>query len=413
MLIHAATDNDIHPPTFGGSQRTFGLLRGLALAHDVRALCVVPTRSTGAADERVDGVSILRRKAWYTSAVWRLEQAHLAPMFLAADVHGLRAASFARALGGGADVLLADLNLAALIPAHPAPFKVHTSHNVEYDLFRTAGAPVAAAAWWAEHRRAAEARAVAAADLTVVCSDEDAKRMHELYGVPEGALSVAPNGYDETRVRPPSVAERARARHALGVGEHDYVALFLGSDVPHNRTALAELTERVLPRLRNTGVRLLVAGSVSRVLAGRRESWLSVHAEAADIAPVLHAADAGLNPVSGGGGSNIKVPTYLAAGLAVITTPFGLRGYPGLKPHVQSVALADMGTALEARPAGWNARGAAEPAEVAAHAWGRIGEQLGRELEQRLSARRGAPSGGPRGASAVALVSQGVAGGGR
>ena len=30
MLIHAATDQDIHPPLFGGPQRTFGLLRGLA-----------------------------------------------------------------------------------------------------------------------------------------------------------------------------------------------------------------------------------------------------------------------------------------------------------------------------------------------------------------------------------------------
>jgi glycosyltransferase involved in cell wall biosynthesis len=412
MLIHAATDNDIHPPTFGGPQRTFGLLRGLARAHDVRALCVVPNRCTGSPEERVDGVTIVRRKAWYTSAVWRLERAGLAPMFLAADAHALGAAAFARALGGPADVLLADLNLASLLAAHGAGYKVHTSHNVEYDLFRTAGAKVAAPRWWAAHRRAAEARAVAMADLTVVCSDEDAKRMRELYGVPEGSLSVAPNGYDETRVHPPSAVEREHPRAALGFGERDYVALFLGSDVPHNRAALAALTDRVLPPLAGSGVRLLVAGAVSRAVAGRREPWLAVHPEAPDIGPVLHAADAGLNPVSGGGGSNIKVPTYLAAGLAVITTPFGLRGYPALRPLVREAAIADMPEALRARPAGWHARGEAEPPEVAAHAWGRIGEQLGRELEQRIRARASAPADGGRGTASVP-VSQGVAGGGR
>ena len=45
MLIHVATDNDIHPPRFGATQRAFGLCRGLARRHEVRALCVVRSSS--------------------------------------------------------------------------------------------------------------------------------------------------------------------------------------------------------------------------------------------------------------------------------------------------------------------------------------------------------------------------------
>ena len=110
MLIHAATDNDIHPPLFGGTQRAFGLYRGLARRHEVSALCVVPNRAVAAADERVAGVRLLRRKAWYTSAAWRLERARLAPAFLAAYGHALTARSLVRAFPGPADGGAAERN---------------------------------------------------------------------------------------------------------------------------------------------------------------------------------------------------------------------------------------------------------------------------------------------------------------
>ena len=383
MLIHAATDNDIHPPLFGGTQRAFGLYRGLARRHEVSALCVVPNRTAAPADERVAGVRLLRRKAWYTSLAWRLEQARLAPMFTAAYGHALAARGLARAFPGPADAVMADLYLAGLFDADPAPLKVYTSHNVEVDHFRMTRSDVALPAFWAARLRALEGGAVARAALTVVCSDEDAARMRELYGVDDAALAVVPNGYDETAVRPPSAAERGRARAALGLAERDYAALFVGSDYPHNRAALAWIMDRVMPALAGEGFRLLVAGSVTRSLTGRREDWLVARAEAPDLSPLLHAADAGLNPVTTGGGSNVKLPTYLAAGLAVVTTPFGLRGYAALRPHVVVAALEETAAALRERPAGWLARGQAAPAEVAEYAWGRLGERLGEALEAR------------------------------
>jgi hypothetical protein len=334
----------------------------------------------------VAGVRILRRKAWHTSAVWRLEQARLAPMFLATTGHTAAAGRLARNFTASADALLADLHLTGLFRSDSAPLKVYTAQNVEYDHFRTARVEVAWPAFWSARLRALEARAVERADLTVVCGAEDAARMRELYGARDEALAVIANGFDETAVHPPDPEQRAEARAALGLGEREYVALFVGSDHPHNRAALAWVMDRVMPPLAEQGFRLLVAGSVTRALAGRREGWLLARPEMPDLSPVLRAADAGLNPVTTGGGSNVKLPTYLAAGLAVLSTPFGLRGFASLEPWVVSVRLEGLTEALRARPAGWLARGLAMPAEVAEYAWGRLGERLGEALEARRRA---------------------------
>lgn len=392
MLIHAAVDNDIHPPRFGGAQRSFGLARGLARRHAVRVLCVTPNRAGGPASERVDGVELVRRKAWHTSLAWRLERARLAPLFAAEAGHRANAARYAEALGAGADVLAADLNVAALLESAAAPLRVHTSHNVEYDRFRSAAPPVLGRARWAERLRAIERRAVEAADLTVVCTDEDAARMRELYGVPEARLAVVPNGYDETKLAFPGAGARERSRAALGLDAGEYVAAFVGADWGPNRAALALLADRVMPALAGEGVRLLVVGSVARALGGRREPWLLAAGEAPEIAPLLHAADCGVNPVTGGGGSNVKVPGYLACGLAVVTTAFGIRGYAPLAPHCVVAEADAFADALRARPRGAAARGEAPPPELAEYAWGRLGERLGERFEARRAAdgRRGA-----------------------
>jgi glycosyltransferase involved in cell wall biosynthesis len=385
MLIHAAVDNDIHPPRFGGAQRSFGLARGLARRHRVRVLCVTPNRATGPAEERAEGVELLRRKAWHTSLAWRLERAHLAPLFAAEAGHRANAARYLEALGDGADVLAADLNLAALLASGRAPLRVHTSHNVEYDRFRSSAPPVAGRAWWAERLRRLEQQAVAAAHLTVVCTDDDAARVRELYGAPAERLLVIPNGFDETRLRAPQPGERVRAREALGYRDADYVAAFVGADWGPNRAALAMLVDRVMPALASGGVRLLVIGTVGRVLRGRREPWLAVAGEAPELAPLLHAADCGVNPVLAGGGSNVKVPGYLACGLAVATTAFGIRGYAPLAPHCAVAPPEGFGDALAARPRGWAARGEAPPAALAEYAWGRLGERLGECCEAKLA----------------------------
>lgn len=383
MIVHAATDMELVPPRFGGAERAFGLLRGLAREHDVAVLTIVPQRDRGAARETVAGVRIVRRRAWYTSLHWRLERLRVGSLEAAAAGHARRAGSFARALPGTPEALLADFHLTGLFAVTEAPLKVYTAHNVEADHFAATAPPTVGRARWVARVREAEHRACDAADLVVACSDEDGARMETLHGVRPERRVVIPNGWDETRVSAPSPMRRASARAAMGLADDAYVALFLGSDVPHNRDALALLMSRVSPEAARAGIVLLVAGGVTRALGSRREPWLIARPATADLGPLLDAADVGLNPVVRGGGSNVKVPTYLGAGLAVITTPHGLRGYAALAPHVIVSAPEGFAAALATRPQGWNVRGLAVPAEVAALAWGRLGARLGEILEAR------------------------------
>lgn len=398
MLIHGAADNDLHPPRFGSTQRTFGLYRGLARRHDVRVLCMVENRNRAPREEAVSGVRLSRRAAWYTSAAWRLERAGLAPLWLAALGHRAARARLAATLPGDPDVRAADFNLAGLLELPGRARRVYLSQNVEYDFFRASAPRLAARGFWAERVRAFEAAAVLRADLVVAVSDEDAARFRALYGVADSRLAVVPNGWDEGAVRPADAAARAAARARLGFAADDYVLLFLGSDFPHNREALAWTVDALLPAAAASGARLLVAGTVSRALAGRREPWLTVLGPVDDLRPLLHAADAGVNPVETGAGSNVKLPTCLGAGLAVITTPFGLRGYAPLAAHATVVARGAMADAVAARPRGWARAGGAVPPAVAAYAWGALGEALAARLEERLAARSAPPAGGGKAA---------------
>ena len=402
MIVHGFASTDLAPPDTGASQRLFGLYRGLARHHATEVLAMVPNRHPGPRTETVAGVRLTRRKAWYTALAWRLERAGLAPMFVAAHAHDTMASALLRALDGRPDVVMADLALTGVLSRARVALTVYHAHNVELDHFASAGPRVAGRGWWARDLRALEARACAHAALVVTVSEEDAARMSELYRVPAARLLVVPNGYDETVLRPATANERESARAAIGVTGDERVALFLGSDVPHNRTALRFLIERVMPRLR--GVRLLAAGSVTSAFLGRREPWLTLRRAARDVAPWLAAADLGLNPVTGGAGSNVKLPTYLAGGLAVVSTAHGLRGYADLAPWVTVATPDNFADAISGISPGWAARGGAAPAPLARYEWGRLGELLG----ERFAAETGA-----RGVPAIVADADRAAGGAR
>ena len=245
MRVHLACDNDIYPPRFGGTQRLFGLARGLATRADVRALCVVPNRSTGATDEQAAGVAIHRCRAWYTSVAWWLERGRVAPLFTADLGHRAHAGAFRRALGEPADVLMCDLGMTALLHGAGDTLRVYHAQNVEALRWREAGPRVLARGHWARVMCDLERRAVAESDLTVVCTDEDAAQMRSLHQAHD--VEVIPNGFDETTSRPADVAERDRARRVLGIAPDAHVIAFVGGDWSANHEALAFLRREVLP----------------------------------------------------------------------------------------------------------------------------------------------------------------------
>jgi glycosyltransferase involved in cell wall biosynthesis len=198
---------------------------------------------------------------------------------------------------------------------------VYDAHNVEAHLkAATLGTDLVRAA------REVEAEACAAARLVLACSTDDASELARLYGVDAARLHIAPNGMDTAAVTPADAAARTAHRRALGI-DATRIALFVGSRHPPNVEAAEAIIElaHALP-----AVTFLLVGGHCEALAARprpRNVALMGRVDAATLAAVTAVADVALNPMRSGSGTNLKLASYLAAGLPVVTTPVGTRGY--------------------------------------------------------------------------------------
>lgn len=385
MRIQVLVTNDVYPPTFGLATRVFHLARALARRAEVRVTCSVRSRSRAAARETVDDVGIRRVRTYYATLFHYLERARLAPDYLVHAAFRAWPAPLLQAIDPDADVWQVEsLALCGLLDRAPAgALRVYASQNVEAEWFERVGPAVWARGRWARYVEGLERRAVEAADLVLAVSEEDRDGFAARYGVPAGKLLVVENGFDGDRLRPGSPEERSRARAALGVGS-ERTLLFVGSDAWHNRVAVEHLFRELVPELERLEACLFLAGSVCGPFAARaaRERRVRCLGVFSDLLPVLWAADVGLNPMTTGAGSNIKLPTYLAAGLPVVSTPFGARGFRRLAPFVHFAPVEEF------------ARGAAQTrahdpstvsAALASYSWNALGDKLAVAYRERLA----------------------------
>ncbi len=357
MRIQGAVDNNVWPPRMGVTVRVWNLYKGLARQEGVTAVSVVAalkSRERAPAEEVKDGVRIRRVKPWHPTAFAWLERLGLAPLSLAAEGHRLLPGLVTRAFDPEADVVEVDsLNLTPLLARAPrGALKVYGAQNVEAEWAERVGSRVGRGARWRRHLEGLERDALAAADLVVAVSEPDRAQFTARYGTAPAKIAVVDNGYDADHLRAPDAAEKRGAREALGLAPGERGLLFLGTDFEHNRRAVADLFVSLVPALGALGMRLYVVGGVSArfVERARAEGDGRVRAvpEQGDVRPYLWGADVGLNPMTTGAGSNVKLPTYLACGLDVVTTPFGLRGFDALAPFVTQADVAQFADALRA-----------------------------------------------------------------
>jgi len=259
-------------------------------------------------------------------------------------------ARLTRAAGGVsiddmAPALLADLvpdytaflarsaaDAALVVAAHPYSFPalrgarvdaplVYHAHDVEVTLKATTLPPDLLRAV-----RAVEAEICVAARLLVVCSHDDADELARLYGVERTRFHVAPNGVDTEAIPMTDATARAARRRTMGLADAR-IAIFVGSRHPPNAEAAESVLElaAALP-----AVTFLLVGGQCAALAERprpRNVALMGVVDAPTLATVTAVADVALNPMRSGSGTNVKIAGYLAAGIPIVTTPHGARGY--------------------------------------------------------------------------------------
>ncbi len=168
------------------------------------------------------------------------------------------------------------------------------------------------------------------AHLILVCSGEDARLFHDLYGVPFEQIRVVANGAFVDRTRPASPQERLDAKRRLGL-EGWTTVLFAGSDYRPNREAAEFIVYELAPRIPE--VLFIVAGGVganprSLGIAGSGPPNVRVTGFLArdSLNLWLAASDLAVNPIAWGSGSSVKMFEFMAAGLPVVTTGAGARG---------------------------------------------------------------------------------------
>lgn len=176
-----------------------------------------------------------------------------------------------------------------------------------------------------------ERMAIEQSQLTMACSPSDAEAFAAEYGVDPDRIVLIENGVDGIGVPnvPDDVIAQLRAR--LGVADR-LVAVFGGSFHHPNFRAVERIIEMAaeLPH-----VVFVILGTVCNhpALADLKAANIRCLGELDESAKwmVFSMADIGLNPMELGSGTNIKMFEYAAAGLAVLSSPFGARGI-GLEP---------------------------------------------------------------------------------
>jgi glycosyltransferase involved in cell wall biosynthesis len=169
-----------------------------------------------------------------------------------------------------------------------------------------------------------ENKAVKEADRVLTCSENDKAYLSQ-YLSPSGSIYLVPNGADASRFYP-FKNRRAQIRQELNFSNDRRVILFAGSHFSPNQEAfdyLTQFSEKQATLLEKLRIHFLVVGTVSSPV---KMKHLTALGKVDEVEPYFIAADAAINPVTQGSGTNIKMYEYLAAGLPILSTPFGCRG---------------------------------------------------------------------------------------
>jgi glycosyltransferase involved in cell wall biosynthesis len=201
--------------------------------------------------------------------------------------------------------------------------RIVNTHNIEHHLYDD---PTR----WRDRRiraavRAVELKAAASCDILVSCCDGDADFFTA--NVPVRRSVVVPNGVDVRRFEG-IAAHRPATRKEQGLADDIKVFLFTASRWGPNREAFDYLREfaRTHARfLEDRKVHILVAGNVTA--QPERLPGFTATGRVTATEPYFAAADAALNPIASGTGTNLKTCEFLAARLPLLSTTFGARGF--------------------------------------------------------------------------------------
>ncbi len=204
---------------------------------------------------------------------------------------------------------------------------IYEAHNVESELKRSILPDNPVGRQLLRVTEAVERRACESSDRIIACLDDDVVTLHRKFGVREDRFVIVPNGVDLDSVSFHGIEERRALKQKLRPGK-PFTVLFMGSwHGPNIDAVLCILAiAQELPH-----VHFLLVGGVCAYLQ-HFAYHLPPNVELAGVVDdetkneILSWADLAINPMESGSGTNLKMLDYMAAGVPVLSTPFGARG---------------------------------------------------------------------------------------
>ena len=317
-----------YPPQSGAQNRIHGLMLGRGEDDTVTRFATVELgNKTGTVNIASDYTEI-RFSSLVTSGIGFLGSFFDAGQVFASS--GLRIARPARLDGliSDADVLVVETpwQIPYIDSIRPAGTPlVYSSHNFECEEYNFLGERLWSRPIYRSVQRI-EQRALELSDLIVVTSERDKHLYKKRFNV-SGQFYIAVNG---AMIERDEVTDDCSSPSNDLSGKRHWTAIFVGSSHKPNVRAVEQILKLAKDRrIRTCPIEFQIVGSVCGSF--RDESSpenVELIGFVDDLNPYYRQADIALNPITTGGGTNVKVPEYFAHGLTVISTEYGMRGVP-------------------------------------------------------------------------------------
>lgn len=311
------------PPRSGGELRLYHVYRELASTAQV---VLLSSSHHGVPEERILHTTGFTERRIPKCDQFHAEWQRLEPLASGGDMSAVSVAS--------AGQFATPLHLAYLeeyrdadVVIHDSPFtapydlflgldskpRVYNSYNCETLLFRQLH-PLPRSQPLQDIVMRCEKRLLQHADLVTYCADADLQAFEQLLGAPLKASLSLPNGLVPPAPQQRKVSSAGRPR-----------ALFVGSAHLPNAEAARFIVDALAPAMPE--VDFDIAGNCLPVASYPPNVFRYGAVDASTKQSLLDNASVALNPMFTGSGSNLKVLEFFGAGLPVVSTAFGVRGY--------------------------------------------------------------------------------------
>ncbi|SJM88981.1 glycosyltransferase [Crenothrix polyspora] len=318
----------------GGATRLQGIYTAIAEWSDVVVLCFSEGTTIEVADitERIKCIRIPKTTAHIEEEKYFNSRFHVSVNDIVAFRHtgsNNILNKVYKVLRQYARIVLCEHPYMVSLPDHFKDRFVYSSQNFEYGLKKSLLEWHPDKDILLEDMRYAEHLCVSSSALVIAVSSEDAcnftKGMNAV-----APIVVVPNGAGA-----PMLPKRADLNVVSKLINSQRSVVFLGSAHMPNVDAAKFIVETLAVDCND--VEFHIVGSVCNALPQNIPTNVKIWGVLSDSmkSAVLQSCKIAVNPMFSGSGSNIKLADFLANGLHVVSTPFGVRGYPDtVKPFV-------------------------------------------------------------------------------